>query len=90
MTRNGLFLSLRFEHVLCDVCGVDDCHPVAVGADFEYETSDEEFMAVQCRRRDVINLTPRPDANGIRLAYPENYHAFQFVESDCGSQTKGH
>jgi 2-polyprenyl-3-methyl-5-hydroxy-6-metoxy-1,4-benzoquinol methylase len=77
-------LGFQFEHVLCNVCGVDDCHPVAVGEDFEYGTSDQEFMAVQCRRCDTVYLNPRPDSDGIRLAYPENYHAFQFDESEFG------
>jgi 2-polyprenyl-3-methyl-5-hydroxy-6-metoxy-1,4-benzoquinol methylase len=55
-----------------------------VGEDFEYRTSDEEFMAVQCRRCDTVYLNPRPDSKGIQQAYPANYHAFQFNESEFG------
>lgn len=41
-------------------------------------------MAVQCRRCDTVYLNPRPDSDGIRLAYPENYHAFKFDEFEFG------
>lgn len=77
-------MRIHFEHVLCTVCRADDCLPIAVGEDFEYRTSDEEFMAVQCRRCRMVYLNPRPDAQGIEHSYPANYHAFQFNESDFG------
>jgi ubiquinone/menaquinone biosynthesis C-methylase UbiE len=77
-------LAFQFEHVLCGLCQVDDCRPVAVGADFEYQTSDEEFMAVQCRRCELVYLNPRPDADGLRQAYPSNYHAFEFNTDQFG------
>ncbi len=68
----------------CVTCNLDDCTPVAVGEDFEYETSDIEYLAVQCRRCDTVYLNPRPDSDGIVASYPENYHAFQFKQEEYG------
>lgn len=41
-------------------------------------------MAVQCRRCHTVYLNPRPEEAGIRAAYPDNYHAFQFDELGFG------
>jgi 2-polyprenyl-3-methyl-5-hydroxy-6-metoxy-1,4-benzoquinol methylase len=75
---------IRLEPALCAVCGVDDCTPIAVGSDFEYKTTDEEFLAVQCRRCNLVYLNPRPDGASIGLAYPDSYHAFHFDPGSFG------
>jgi SAM-dependent methyltransferase len=74
--------SIRLEAAACANCGVDDCTPVAVGNDFEYNTTSEEFLAVECRNCGLIYLNPRPDTASLSIAYPDNYHAFHF---DAGS-----
>ncbi len=75
---------MRLEPALCAICNVDDCTPVAVGEDFEYATTDIEFMAVQCRRCSLVYLNPRPDSSSIGDAYPSHYHAFDFKKEGLG------
>ena len=75
---------LRLVPALCCLCGVEDAEPVAVGADFEYRTGPDEFLAVRCRRCRLVYLNPRPaDSEGPRI-YPDDYHAFQFRPAEFG------
>lgn len=62
----------------CDVCKVDDSEPVAVASDFEYQTSEDEYLAVRCRRCGLVYLNPRPDEPSLGTTYPDRYHAFNF------------
>lgn len=75
---------MRLVPARCALCEKDDCAPTAVGEDFEYRISDQEFMAVSCRKCGIVYLNPRPDTEGIRESYPDNYHAFQFDEAAFG------
>ena len=75
---------MQLEPALCAICGVDDCAPVAVGCDFEYGTTDVEFLAVTCRRCGIVYVNPRPNPESLKTAYPNSYHAFQFNESSYG------
>jgi SAM-dependent methyltransferase len=75
---------MKLEPALCALCDLDDCEPIAVGSDFEYETTDEEFLAVQCRRCGLVYLNPRPDKESLGIAYPDTYHAFHFDASKFG------
>jgi SAM-dependent methyltransferase len=76
--------SLRLEPAVCCLCWVEDADPVAVGADFEYRTSPDEFLAVRCRRCQLVYLTPRPAPEEAVRTYPDNYHAFQFRPAEYG------
>ena len=76
---------MRLEPSFCAVCGIDDCIPIAVGSDFEYHTTNEEFLAVQCRRCKLVYLNPRPDRSSMARAYPDNYHAFDFDSESFGT-----
>ena len=67
-----------FAPALCTLCGVEDADPVAVGADFEYRTCPDEFLAVRCRRCGLVYLNPRPADAEARRIYPDDYHAFAF------------
>ena len=69
---------------VCCLCGVEDAEPVAVGADFEYRTSPDEFLAVRCRRCRLVYLNPRPAAGEAGRIYPDDYHAFQFRPAEFG------
>ena len=71
-------------HVKCCVCGSDDATPVGVGEDYEYCTSADAFLAVQCAVCGLVYLNPRPDASEFETIYPPNYHAFDFSEKDFG------
>jgi SAM-dependent methyltransferase len=76
--------SLKLTPANCCLCEVDDAEPVGVGADFEYRTSDDTFLAVRCRRCGLVYLNPRPADEEMGRIYPDNYHAFAFDESDFG------
>ncbi|MGE5727362.1 MAG: class I SAM-dependent methyltransferase [Gemmatimonas sp.] len=76
--------SMQLEAVPCCMCGQYDAVPVAVGEDFEYHTSQETFLALRCKRCDVIYLSPRPTADSLPCIYPANYHAFNFSAARFG------
>ncbi|CAN5467589.1 hypothetical protein BH11PLA2_BH11PLA2_20900 [soil metagenome] len=75
---------LRLVPATCCLCRVEDTDPVAVGADFEYRTAPDDFLAVRCRRCRLVYLNPRPAAEESNRIYPEDYHAFQFRPSEYG------
>ena len=75
---------LRLEPALCCLCRVEDAEPVAVGADFEYRTAPDEFLAVRCRRCRLVYLNPRPTGDESGRIYPDDYHAFQFRPAEYG------
>lgn len=76
--------SLRFIPALCCLCRIEDAEPVAVGADFEYRTTADEFLAVRCRQCRMVYLNPRPADDESARIYPDNYHAFQFRPTKYG------
>jgi len=76
--------SMQLEAVPCCMCGQYDAVPVAVGEDFEYHTSQETFLALRCKRCDVIYLSPRPTADSLPSIYPASYHAFNFSAARFG------
>ena len=75
---------LRLVPAACCLCGVEDAEPVAVGADFEYRTSPDEFLAVRCCRCRLVYLNPRPADDESARTYPDDYHAFQFRPASFG------
>lgn len=75
---------LNLTHVECCVCENDDALPVGVGEDFEYRTSADTFLAMQCNSCGLVYLNPRPSVSEFEKIYPENYHAFDFSEEDFG------
>jgi 2-polyprenyl-3-methyl-5-hydroxy-6-metoxy-1,4-benzoquinol methylase len=76
---------LKLVHVACCVCeGGAESVPVGVGADFEYRTSIDSFVAMQCAACGLVYLNPRPAVAEFETIYPANYHAFDFSEKDFG------
>ena len=75
---------LVLEPAWCCLCHKEDALPVAVGADFEYRTAPDEFLAVQCRKCQLVYLNPRPAEAEASRIYPNNYHAFQFKPAEYG------
>jgi SAM-dependent methyltransferase len=75
---------LKLTYQPCCLCGVEDAEPVAVGADFEYRTSGDEFIAMRCRRCSLIFLNPRPAPDELDRIYPSTYHAFDFTAENFG------
>ncbi len=72
------------EPAACCVCGSRDSEPVGAGPDFEYRTSPDSFLAVQCQHCDVVYLDRRPIASEFARIYPDHYHAFAFTEDRFG------
>jgi 2-polyprenyl-3-methyl-5-hydroxy-6-metoxy-1,4-benzoquinol methylase len=75
---------LELDFVQCCVCKTDDAAPVGVGQDFEYQTSEDTFLAMQCRLCGLVYLNPRPSVSELERIYPPTYHAFDFSEKDFG------
>jgi SAM-dependent methyltransferase len=76
--------NLHLAPAVCCLCRFEDVEPVAVGADFEYRTTPDEFLAVRCRRCRLVYLNPRPADDESPRIYPNNYHAFQFRPEEYG------
>jgi SAM-dependent methyltransferase len=66
------------------VCGVADAEPTGVGEDFEYRTSPDTFLAVRCRRCELVYLDPRPAVSELNRIYPDSYHAYGFTPERFG------
>ncbi len=79
---------IPLEPARCALCNLDDAEPIAVGEDFEYHTSPDEFLMVKCRRCGLIYLNPRPAAEAYSQIYPDHYHAFQFDAQEFGLSFK--
>lgn len=75
---------LRLEQTRCCLCETEDAAPVGVGEDFEYRTSKDQFLAMQCRSCNLVYLNPRPAAEEFSTIYPANYHAFEFSPDQFG------
>jgi SAM-dependent methyltransferase len=76
--------TLRLEATGCCLCEVENAVPVGVGDDFEYRTSDDAFLAVQCLSCSLVYLNPRPALSEFETIYPANYHAFEFSPEQFG------
>jgi SAM-dependent methyltransferase len=77
-------LPLRLVPSRCCVCATDDGEPVGVGEDFEYWTSPDTFLAVQCPDCGLVYLNPRPAVEELARIYPADYHAYNFSARDFG------
>lgn len=75
---------LQLENVGCCICGTEDATPLATGEDFEYRSSLDTFVAMRCRRCEVVYLNPRPALAEFTRIYPAHYHAFAFTAEDFG------
>ncbi len=75
---------LETEPAVCCICGTRDSEPVGAGPDFEYRSSIDSFLAVECIHCGVVYLDPRPTAAEFERIYPDDYHAFRFTEAEFG------
>jgi len=69
---------LKLESVTCGVCGADDWQAYALGQDYEYLTSSDEFSMVKCQVCSNIYLNPRPIVDELPTIYPSNYYAYNY------------
>jgi SAM-dependent methyltransferase len=77
-------VALELTPANCCICNDDDGQPVAVGEDFEYHTSPDSFLVMQCRGCGLFYLNPRPHVRELPRIYPPNYHAFNFSSERYG------
>ena len=75
--------ALSLVAVRCCLCEMDDAEPLAVGEDFEYQTSSDTFLAMRCRGCGLVYLNPRPSLEDLPRIYPGNYH-LEFSEERYG------
>jgi 2-polyprenyl-3-methyl-5-hydroxy-6-metoxy-1,4-benzoquinol methylase len=75
---------LDLIQVKCCVCESYDAKIVGKGKDYEYNTSDDIFLAMKCNLCGLVYLNPRPEVSEFKKIYPANYHAFNFSEKDFG------
>lgn len=76
--------TLQMTSVECCVCKQSDTDAVGSGKDFEYHTSDDTFVAKQCRSCSLVYLDPRPSVSEFETIYPSTYHAFDFSKKEYG------
>ena len=76
--------SLELVSVNCCVCDSDNAKVAGVGEDFEYRTSPDIFVAMQCNLCGLVYLNPRPAVSELERIYPPSYHAFDFSEQEFG------
>lgn len=76
--------TLSLVHVGCCICDDANAEPVGIGEDFEYFTSPDVFVAMECKVCHLVYLSPRPSVDDLDTIYPANYHAFEFSEQRFG------
>jgi SAM-dependent methyltransferase len=76
--------ALTLEPAQCCICETRAAEPVGVGEDFEYRTSPDSYLTVQCSTCGLVYLDPRPVRAEMRTIYPDHYHAFTFTEDKFG------
>jgi hypothetical protein len=68
----------------CCLCPTAPYVPIGTGEDFEYRTSPDFFLAVQCSGCGLVYLAKRPDESELDRIYPSTYHAYAFTAEDFG------
>ena len=75
---------LKMTSVKCCVCGSSDATTIGSGEDYEYHTSTDTFLAMQCNSCKLVYLNPRPSTTEFETIYPPTYHAFDFSKKKYG------
>lgn len=68
--------SLDLVTTSCVLCNSDDSDACASGTDYEYDTTDQTFFFVSCRKCGHQYLNPRPSISELEKIYPSNYYSF--------------
>ena len=68
----------------CCLCPSAEAVPIGTGEDFEYRTSPDYFLAVQCASCKLVYLSRRPDVSELDRIYPSTYHAYDFTPEQFG------
>ena len=75
---------LQLEAARCCVCGHDDATPVAIGEDFEYRSSPDQFLALRCRDCGLVYLKLRPATSEY-----DRIHAPVYRDLNSARETSG-
>ena len=76
LSDDSIPASLEKESVRCCVCGSESAETVAIGYDYEYRTSRDEWTYVRCTGCALVYLNPRPAVSELRRIYPSTYYSF--------------
>lgn len=68
---------MALEEVICCLCGSRDYTATAWGKDYEYDTTDQTFSFVSCRKCGHEYLNPRPVPADLYKAYPAGYYTLE-------------
>ncbi len=68
----------------CCLCPSAPSIPIATGEDFEYRTTPDLFLAVQCSACKLVYLSLRPHVSELDRIYPSTYHAYDFTPDHFG------
>lgn len=79
---------LSLVTVACAVCGSRESKPEALGYDFEYQTSSNQFSFCRCASCEHLYLNPRPYTEDLKIIYPSTYYAF--AEEQAGNPVVGY
>jgi 2-polyprenyl-3-methyl-5-hydroxy-6-metoxy-1,4-benzoquinol methylase len=75
---------LSLQPAACCLCKHTDAEAIAVGEDFEYRSSPDQFLAMRCRECGLVYLALRPAMSDLDRVYPPDYHAFNFSSERYG------
>ena len=77
---------LHCQEAICVLCGSKASRPVASGYDYEYWTSEKEFIVVRCENCGHLYLNPRPRPESWSVIYPFNYYTLSGRHSKDSSR----
>lgn len=66
-------INLRLEYIDCPLCAGKNYSVVMKSRDFRYHLTDNLFEITRCRNCGFAFLNPRPQAQELRLFYPDNF-----------------
>lgn len=84
LSTTELCTPLRLESSQCCLCESQNGEPIAVGQDYEFQVSPDQFLMMRCGTCGLVYLNPTPALSEFARIYPKNYHAFEFSAEQYG------
>ncbi len=69
-------MPIPVEEIDCVLCGSQAFKIEAIGLDYVYGTSEDQFTFVRCSSCGHLYLNPRPIAEAVSIIYPSSYATF--------------
>jgi 2-polyprenyl-3-methyl-5-hydroxy-6-metoxy-1,4-benzoquinol methylase len=76
------------EYINCIICNRNDSEQFLTGRDFRYNTSEETFTIVKCKRCGLLYVNHRPTKDEIGQYYPDNYRTRETLKSAVQIENK--